>query len=506
MPFRLEFAPNLFIDPDVGDRLQFELGLANGQPLPSWLKFNASQLLLLGTPGREEIGSLELQLTATDRQGAFNRVNFSLTTEAINHALGLAQTLPTLQWLPDEDNSYHLATGLFIDSDPDDALQLEIRLADGSALPTWLQFDAALATLHGSPSLDSLQRGLTLRVSATDSWGLSASGLMMISAPTLGSASDDTLFGTQSDDALMGLSGSDSLFGQGGDDVLIGGAGNDHLFGGEGHDRYRFNAAWGDDELFETGDPNEHNSIEFGAGISPSDLLFKRDLNTLQIWHRQGESHLYVDFETGSGSGQTPLDLIQSFHFANGETWNALSADAVAFEGGLSWRDDVFSGSALADTIYSGGGNDEVHGGAGNDVLFGGLGDDALFGDTGNDLLNGGAGDDFLAGGAGDDTYQWCAGEGQDSVLDTSGFDTVELIDITNFSALSFKRQGESLLAQFNGSHDSLTIQSFFLADGGLNKNGGIDSFTLASGERIAASTLATLLPVTDTTTRPFAA
>ena len=60
--------------------------------------------------------------------------------------------------------------------------------------------------------------------------------------------------------------------------------------------------------------------------------------------------------------------------------------------------------------------------------------------------------------------------------------------------------------AQFNGSHDSLTIQSFFLADGGLNKNGGIDSFTLASGERIAASTLATLLPVTDTTTRPFAA
>src|SRR5688572_7822246 len=57
---------------------------------------------------------------------------------------------------------------------------------------------------------------------------------------------------------------------------------------------------------------------------------------------------------------------------------------------------DTVYGTANAETIKAGDGNDWVHGGAGNDTLLG---------EAGNDTLIGGAGTDSLTGGSGKDTY-----------------------------------------------------------------------------------------------------
>ncbi|MBM6583183.1 VCBS domain-containing protein [Microvirga sp. BT689] len=57
---------------------------------------------------------------------------------------------------------------------------------------------------------------------------------------------------------------------------------------------------------------------------------------------------------------------------------------------------DTVYGTANAETIKAGDGNDWVHGGAGNDTLLG---------EVGNDTLIGGAGADTLTGGSGKDTY-----------------------------------------------------------------------------------------------------
>lgn len=74
----------------------------------------------------------------------------------------------------------------------------------------------------------------------------------------------------------------------------------------------------------------------------------------------------------------------------------------------------TIKGSAAADNLTSGGGDDAISGGAGNDFLAGNGGADSLsgdagidtiFGNEGNDTLNGGAGADNLTGGNGNDSY-----------------------------------------------------------------------------------------------------
>lgn len=80
----------------------------------------------------------------------------------------------------------------------------------------------------------------------------------------------------------------------------------------------------------------------------------------------------------------------------------------------LAGNDTVLGG--LGNDIVDGGlGADQLSGGAGNDLLWGGAGRDRLNGDSGNDLLDGGAGIDVLIGGAGGD--QFVFGQG-DRVLD----------------------------------------------------------------------------------------
>jgi Ca2+-binding RTX toxin-like protein len=93
-------------------------------------------------------------------------------------------------------------------------------------------------------------------------------------------------------------------------------------------------------------------------------------------------------------------------------------------------------GTALADIIYSYGGNDTVSAGGGADTIFAGTGDDLVvagagddrvFGDDGNDTLLGGLGDDYLHGGLGDDRLD--GGAGADVMVGGAGNDTYVVDD-----------------------------------------------------------------------------
>jgi uncharacterized delta-60 repeat protein len=78
-------------DPDVGDTLGYTLTLANGDPLPSWLTFDATTRLLSGTPSLTEVGSINLVVKATDRGNLSVNNNFVLSIAA-NPAVGLPAT------------------------------------------------------------------------------------------------------------------------------------------------------------------------------------------------------------------------------------------------------------------------------------------------------------------------------------------------------------------------------------------------------------------------------
>ncbi len=84
--------------------------------------------------------------------------------------------------------------------------------------------------------------------------------------------------------------------------------------------------------------------------------------------------------------------------------------------------DDTIEGGPGSDKIEAGAGDDEVIGGNGSDHVLGGPGSDTVFGNRGNDDLDGGAGSDFLDSGLGDDTLEGGPGPG-DEVIGGVGTD-----------------------------------------------------------------------------------
>lgn len=87
--------------------------------------------------------------------------------------------------------------------------------------------------------------------------------------------------------------------------------------------------------------------------------------------------------------------------------------------------DDSVHGSATAEYIDAGAGNDIVWAGGGDDVVYGGAGDDRLFGTGGRDYLDGGSGNDIVRGGVGNDILS--GGFGDDDIKGNSGDDVLYL-------------------------------------------------------------------------------
>jgi hypothetical protein len=131
-----------------------------------------------------------------------------------------------------------------------------------------------------------------------------------------GLAGHDTLIGGALADHLEGQHGNDVLIGHRGSDTLDGGAGNDLLDGGEGGDCYLFGHAGGHDRI-----------AELDAQTSELDRVIFSGLRSTNLTRVQGiGSDLKLHF--GSTTSLTlvnqlqPLSSIESFHFADGVTWD----------------------------------------------------------------------------------------------------------------------------------------------------------------------------------------
>jgi Putative Ig domain len=90
-----------------------------------------------------------------------------------NRAPVLDQTLADQTFSGSGLQSFSVPAGTFLDLDGG-ALSYSAGLADGSALPAWLSFDAATATFSGHPEPGD-GSPLGIRVTATDAGGLTAS-------------------------------------------------------------------------------------------------------------------------------------------------------------------------------------------------------------------------------------------------------------------------------------------------------------------------------------------
>jgi Ca2+-binding RTX toxin-like protein len=163
-------------------------------------------------------------------------------------------------------------------------------------------------------------------------------------------------------------------------------------------------------------------------------------------------------FAQGSVNGSAKADLL----------FGGSGNDTLRTGDGDDWVDggkgnDILNGGDGNDTLLGGEGNDTLHGENGDDLLAGGEGDDALNGNDGDDTLDGGAGNDILNGGHGDDTYLISRAGGRDVINDGyagSSLDTVRFTDVRSDEITELRKVGNGLEIFF--ADTSLLIQNYF--------------------------------------------
>ncbi|MBF0340527.1 MAG: putative Ig domain-containing protein, partial [Magnetococcales bacterium] len=326
--FQFTLPEDLFADVDAGDTLTCNATLDDGSHLPAWLIYDAANRTFSGTPGDDDIGTVSIRVTAVDTSGVSVSDTFELMVINTNNAPVVATPITDRTATADTPFSFTVPVNVFADSDAGDTLTFTATRSDGSALPSWLVFDAADRTFRGTPGADSAGL-LSLRVTATDPDGIGASDdfVLDIANHIAGSTGDDILTGTALRDVIEGLNGNDTLNGDVGADTLIGGLGDD---------------------------------------------LFLVDNIGEVVIENSGEG---IDSVVSSVS-----------HLLGANVENLILADVDAIDGIGNALDNRITGNAASNTLAGGAGNDTLNGGAGADTLIGGTGNDLYIVDDTSDI------------------------------------------------------------------------------------------------------------------------
>jgi Ca2+-binding RTX toxin-like protein len=264
-----------FTDCDVGDSLSLSAALADGRPLPGWMKFDATSRRFSGAPAASDAGDLLLKVTATDSAGASASQSLALrikpgltlqgssgpdtlTGRSGNDLLDGGAGADRMVGGAGDDTYYVSETGDVVVELPNEGVDV-VHSAVSYTLPANVEQLFLDGSARGSlPPLPSLPAAAMVP-------GLAGTG----------NALDNLLVGNAENNVLTGLGGNDTLDGR---------AGNDTLAGGLGSDRYLFGRGAARDTI-------EENDATAGNTDS---LVFAQDVHFDQLWFRKQGNDLQV--------------------------------------------------------------------------------------------------------------------------------------------------------------------------------------------------------------------
>ncbi len=195
--FSFQFAENTFADADVnsGDTLTYTATKGDGNALPGWLSFAADTRTFSGTPGLADPGTVAVKVTADDGHGGTVSATFDIAVAEANVAPTVANEIPDQGANAGRAFSFQFAENTFSDANSGDTLSYTATKGDGTALPSWLSFDASTRTFSGTPQAANIGT-LSVKVTADDSNGGTVSDSFDIvvaasDAPTVANAIPD---------------------------------------------------------------------------------------------------------------------------------------------------------------------------------------------------------------------------------------------------------------------------------------------------------------------------
>jgi len=111
--------------------------------------------------------SYAVTVRSTDQGGLYYDKAFTINLTDVNEAPTVANTISTQSASASQAFSYQFAGNTFADVDAGQTLTYTATKGDGSALPTWLSFNAGTRTFSGTPTAGDAGT-LTVKVTATD--------------------------------------------------------------------------------------------------------------------------------------------------------------------------------------------------------------------------------------------------------------------------------------------------------------------------------------------------
>lgn len=455
-------------DPDPDDAITYRVEMVDGSPVPAWLSFDGETGTFAGTPDEGSVGQLQFWLWGTDNYGAATATLVQMQVAEPNHAPTVAAPLQDQQVIEGRGFSYVVPAGAFVDVDAADTLTFSATLADGSALPSWLVFDAQTRTFSGTAEGAGT---LSVRVTASDG-SLTASDVFDLAVqPNLAPVLSVPLYDHEAPrgQAFVYTVPANAFTDGEGDllaysATLADGSALPAWLSFDAQTRTFSGMPQGTGTIsvrVVASDGRSAASDVFDITIPPGDApvltLPLQDQQTIQ-----GQPFSYA-VPAGTFVDPDADALTYTAVLANGSdlpSWLVFDALALTFSGvaegtgTISVRviardganlsasdvfeltvqsppvygtegDDVLQGATGADVLHGLGGADTLLGGAGNDELHGGDGSDSLYGEAGDDVLYGGGSyDNVLDGGDGHDRIYGhatvYAGAGND-MLDASG-------------------------------------------------------------------------------------
>ena len=163
---------NTFLDDDLNDILTYQSKLANGSDLPLWLTFDENEQTFSGIPDTEDVGVINIVVTATDMSGNSASTSFSLEVNYKQHSPYLNVETPDFTILEDAPFEYIFSENTFEDINLED--EMLYQFLENNNLPEWLSFDTVDFKIYGTPTSDNLGTN-TYQLIATDNTGLSSS-------------------------------------------------------------------------------------------------------------------------------------------------------------------------------------------------------------------------------------------------------------------------------------------------------------------------------------------
>jgi hypothetical protein len=158
------------VDSDQPDDVAFKYEIAEIDGTDyEFFSINQStgELSLIAQPDYETKSTYSVTILSTDSGGKTLSETFTVAITDANEAPTVANAIPYQTIAEDSALSFQFSSDVFADVDADDSLTYTATLSDGSALPSWLTFDAGTRTFSGTP-LNEDVGDINVKVTATD--------------------------------------------------------------------------------------------------------------------------------------------------------------------------------------------------------------------------------------------------------------------------------------------------------------------------------------------------